>query len=181
MIDFLNNRRPRVKVDGVTTEFLDINRGVPQGTVLGPIVFTIMVNDIKAVSLSNDLSKFADDIAIKAPVYDYEDSAGYEVENMKLWSNENRMSLNMEKTYEMIVRGKLSTPLPDHIPSIKRKEWLKLLGVTTEDIPVEVWGGASYNKYVSQIDKFVNRAYRNGYTSNRSDFKATISNRDKKL
>jgi hypothetical protein len=34
---------------------------------------------------------------------------------------------------------------------------------------------------VSQIDKFVNRAYRNGYTSNRSDFKATISNRDKKL
>jgi hypothetical protein len=45
----------------------------------------------------------------------------------------------------------------------------------------EVWGGASYNKYVSQIDKFVNRAYRNGYTSNGSDFKAIISNRDKKL
>ncbi|CAB3984909.1 Hypothetical predicted protein, partial [Paramuricea clavata] len=157
-----------------------------------------MVNDIKAVSLSNDLSKFADDIAIIAPVYDYEDSAGDEVENMKLWSNENRMSLNMEKTYEMIVRGKVSTPLPDHIPSIKRKEWLKLLGVTMEAIPgkwdkhfeemmkklveeFEVWGEASYNKYVSQIDKFVNRAYRNGYTSNRSDFKATISNRDKKL
>ena len=37
----------------------------------------------------------------------------------------------------------------------------------------EVWGGASYNKYVSQIDKFVNRAYRNGYTINISDFKAT--------
>ena len=45
----------------------------------------------------------------------------------------------------------------------------------------EVWGGASYNKYVSQIDKFVNRAYRNGYTINISDFKATISNKDKKL
>ena len=123
MIDFLNNRRQRVKVDGVTTEFLDINRGVPQGTVLEPIMFTIMVNDIKAVNLSNDLSKFAD-IAIIAPVYDYEDSAGDEVENMKLWSNENRMSLNMEKTYEMIVRGKVSIP-----------QWLKLLGVTMEDIP----------------------------------------------
>jgi hypothetical protein len=45
----------------------------------------------------------------------------------------------------------------------------------------EVWGGASYNNYVSQIDKFVNRAYINCNTSNRSDFKATISNRDKKL
>jgi hypothetical protein len=43
-------------------------------------------------SQANDLSKFADDIAIIAPVFDYEDSAGDEVENMKLWSNENRMS-----------------------------------------------------------------------------------------
>ena len=90
---------------------------------------------IKAVNLSNDLSKFADDIAIIAPIYDCEDSAGDEVDNMKLRSNENRMSLNMEKTYEMIVRGKVSSSLPDPIPSIKRKEWLKLLGVTMEDIP----------------------------------------------
>ena len=55
---------PGVKVDGVTTEFLEINRGVPWVTVLEPVMFTIMVNDIKAVNLSNDLSKFADDIAI---------------------------------------------------------------------------------------------------------------------
>ncbi|CAB4035270.1 Hypothetical predicted protein [Paramuricea clavata] len=142
-----------------------------------------MVNDIKAANLFNDLSKFADDIAIIVPVYDYEDSAGDEVENMKLWSNENRVTLNMEKTYEMIVCGKVSTPLPGHIPSIKRKEWLKLLGVTMEDITgkwdkhfdhekmmkkasrrmyilrvSEVCDGASYNEYVTQIDKFGNRA-----------------------
>jgi hypothetical protein len=47
---------------------------------------------------------------ILPPVYDYEDSAGDEEEYMKLWSNENRMSLNMEKTYEMIVRGKCLLP-----------------------------------------------------------------------
>ena len=41
MIDFLNKRKQRVEIDGVTTEFLDINLGVPQGTVLGPIMFTI--------------------------------------------------------------------------------------------------------------------------------------------
>jgi hypothetical protein len=42
-------------IDGVTTEFLDINRGVPQGTVHEPVMFTKMVNYIKAVNLSNDL------------------------------------------------------------------------------------------------------------------------------
>ena len=40
----------------------------------------------------------------------------------KIWSNENRMPLNMEKTYEMIVRAKVTTPLPEYIPSIKRNE-----------------------------------------------------------
>lgn len=46
---------------------------------------------------------------------------------------------------------------------------------------VKVWGEALYTKYVCQIDKFINRAYRNGYTSNRSDFKEIMLNRDKKL
>jgi hypothetical protein len=33
-------------VDGIVTDFLDINRGVPQGTVIGPFLFSLMVNDI---------------------------------------------------------------------------------------------------------------------------------------
>ena len=49
-------------VDGITTEFIDINRGVPQGTVLGPILFSLMVNDIQlADPRRNLLVKFADD------------------------------------------------------------------------------------------------------------------------
>ena len=64
-------------------------------------MFTIMVNDIKAVNRLNDLSKFADDIVIMAPVYACEASIGGERENIIIWSNRNRMSLNMEKIYEM--------------------------------------------------------------------------------
>ena len=45
------------------------------------------------------------------------------------------MPLIMEKTCEMIVPAKVITPLPQYIPSIKRNEWLKLLGVTMEEIP----------------------------------------------
>ncbi|CAB3989014.1 Hypothetical predicted protein [Paramuricea clavata] len=113
MIDFLKDRKQRVTVDGITTEFLKINRGVPQGTVLGPILFSIMVNDIKPVNPINELCKFDDDITIEASGYDEDDTGAEEVENT--------IVLNMNKTYEMIVCGRTSIPLPSCIPSIKRK------------------------------------------------------------
>ena len=69
ILDFLSQRKQRVVVDGITTEFIDINRGVPQGTVLGPILLSLMVNDIQlADPKRNLLVKFADDITISIPV-----------------------------------------------------------------------------------------------------------------
>ena len=48
IINFLFNRQQRVIADGDTTPFLPINRGVPQGTILGPTLFSVMLNDIQA-------------------------------------------------------------------------------------------------------------------------------------
>ena len=62
IIDFLTSRYQRVVIDGIKTDYLPINRGVPQGTVLGPILFSIMINDIRPVQASNLIVKFADDI-----------------------------------------------------------------------------------------------------------------------
>ena len=46
---------------------------------------------------------------------------------------------------------------------------------------IELWRGASYTNYISQIDKFINRAFRNGYVTNKLNFKGVILDRDKKL
>ena len=55
----------RVLCDGVSTSFLPIDSGVPRGTTLGPILFLIMVNDIKSVDTSRILLvKYADDITL---------------------------------------------------------------------------------------------------------------------
>ena len=47
--------------------------------------------------------KFADDLTLEVPGYDYGDTSMIEVSNIREWPERNRMQLNMEKTYEMVM------------------------------------------------------------------------------
>ena len=63
IINFLFSRQQRVIANGNMNPFLPINKGVPQGTIQGPIRFSVMLNDIQAVdSDRSTLVKFADDL-----------------------------------------------------------------------------------------------------------------------
>lgn len=58
---FLSNRTQSVIVDGVHSEPTKVISGVPQGTVLGPLLFIIFINDIYGVVTSSHIQSFADD------------------------------------------------------------------------------------------------------------------------
>ena len=91
----------------MVSSYLNINRGEPQETVLGPILSSLMVIDITSVSPRNVLIKYADDISLSIIVKstDYsEDVLNLEVANIKHWAQENKMKLNFFKTLEMVVK-----------------------------------------------------------------------------
>ncbi|CAB4021796.1 Hypothetical predicted protein, partial [Paramuricea clavata] len=93
-----------------------------------------MVNDIKPMDAQNNLLvKFADDITTSAPVKSGWDSAEAEVESIQNWSEATQITLNLSKTWEMVVHGGSMKPLPAPIVGIERKSWLKLLGVTFQE------------------------------------------------
>ena len=54
-------------MDEKITDYVDINRWVPQGAVLRPLLFPLMGNDIKLVNSNNRISKYADDISMSVP------------------------------------------------------------------------------------------------------------------
>ena len=83
IVSFLSNRKQRVVVDGFVTEFASINRGVPQGTVLGPILFSVLVNIRPVYRERNLLLKYADDLSLSVPVSAHQDHSFIEVNSIQ--------------------------------------------------------------------------------------------------
>ena len=61
IVSYLSNRRQRVKILGEVSNWSTINRGVPQGSVLGPLLFNLFLNNLFLVKLSSKIANYADD------------------------------------------------------------------------------------------------------------------------
>ena len=71
--EWLKDRKQRVVLNGCESEWKEVTSSVIQGSVLGPICFTIYMNDMDE-DLNLELSKFADDTKIICPIRKKEDS-----------------------------------------------------------------------------------------------------------
>ena len=60
--DYLSNRQQRVEFDGQSSDFLSLKCGVPQGTVMGPLLWNTYVNDLRITE--GNICKYADDITV---------------------------------------------------------------------------------------------------------------------
>ncbi len=95
----MSNRQQRVVIDGFNSEWAPVISGVPQGSVLGPVLFIIYINDLD-VGLNNRISKFADDTKIGNSVLTDKDSQSLQEDLHKIsaWSDRWEMPF---KTWKM--------------------------------------------------------------------------------
>ena len=120
---YLSNRKQYVSINGESSEPLEINCGVPQGSVLGPLLSLLYINDLPNISNVLDFYLFADDMNIyyeSNSIQDLEKTINKELNKLYLWLNVNRLSLNIDKTNYKIFHP-YNKPMKQHIIKINNK------------------------------------------------------------
>ena len=105
--DYLSNRTQSVRIGNVTSSSRPINHGVPQGSILGPLLFLFFVNDLPNISETFTPVLFADDLTISfncSSVAETNILCNEELEKLFIWATANKLSINFgrNKTYYMI-------------------------------------------------------------------------------
>ena len=93
---YLSNRKQRVVLNGFYSDYVNIESGVPQGSVLGPLLFLVYINDLESNILSN-VKFFADDTMLYSIVHDPIQSASelnHDLEIINQWAYQWKMSFN---------------------------------------------------------------------------------------
>ena len=115
---FLLGRTQTVVVEGHHSLPSPVISGVPQGTVLGPILFLIYINDLEATIEDSSVSSFADDTRISRQIELTQDTEKLQCDlnNVIEWSRSNNMELHEQKFEFLSYRLPANTTLCEALP-----------------------------------------------------------------
>ena len=141
--EFLSDRMQRVSVDGSFSNHQKVISGVPQGSVLGPLLFILFTADMWN-NLENKIVAYADDTTLYSEIASpsersaVADSLNRDLLRIQEWCCTWGMKLNPTKTHSIII-SRSRTPNPPHLPlnlcgsNLEVVDSLKLLGITIDD------------------------------------------------
>ena len=156
MRDYFSNRQQLIKLRDSLSDISEIVLGVPQGSVLGPLLFIIFINDLPFYLDSLSIL-FADDTTIISDGNDLDTVMSRfknSIQNLLDWCNFNRMDINFKKTYCMFITNK-RIELPTSIDignniMIEVVTKFKLLGIQIDN-------KLSFEQHVSDTCLKINR------------------------
>ena len=151
--NFLTNRKQRVVLRGTCSDWSSVISGVPQGTILGPILFIIYINDISS-NITSTVKIYADDTKIYRTVNEPEDTSALQLDLNRLsdWAIKWQLCFNPEKCEVMRVTHNRDRTKPTYSlgAQLKSVESAKDLGVT-------ISYDLSWSKHVSHIVSKANK------------------------
>ena len=112
---YLSNRTQFVSIQGNDSDHLPIQHGVPQGSVLGPLLFLIYINDLQVAIKHSSVYHFADDtnlMNINTSPKRMQKQVNLDLKSLYQWLQANKISLNCSKT-ELIFFHKPRSPIPN--------------------------------------------------------------------
>lgn len=133
--DFLRDRRQRVVCNGEFSSWSPISSGVPQGSVLGPVLFCMAIDDLAPHCRNTFLVKYADDASfIHFVRTSSDDFLQQEWDNLTEWSRRTELPLNVDKCEILNIVTKKNF-FPDPVftltgVQVKQVDSLSFLGVT---------------------------------------------------
>jgi len=129
---YLEGRTQRVQINSSFSSECDIDCGVPQGSVLSPLLFGLFINDLVDSPLSFCF-KYADDSTFVVPHYTNEISPDikHTFDHVASWCQNNKLDLNVKKTQLLIIKKQSVSYNP--VNGIKNTNHIKLLGVIIQE------------------------------------------------
>lgn len=133
---YLSERYFRIKQDDAYSELKEIRAGVPQGSVLGPVLYLLYTSDIPSLEYET-IATFADDTAIMAVGKNHEEATEKlqtSIDRINIWTNTWRIKLNENKSVHVDFTNKQKQHLPIRIndTQIPYANSAKYLGMTLD-------------------------------------------------
>ena len=119
---YLENRQQFVEYGNIESDYLPLSTGVPQGSILGPLLFIIYINDINMATSTFKATIYADDTALSATLSAFsvselsvEEKINKELDKVNDWFKLNKLSLNIAKTKAMLFHTPQKRVIPPNI------------------------------------------------------------------